>query len=49
MAHTVTRRLGARVNWPPNLGVDWPPNWPPRCNMFYYIDIVDVSYCRKTK
>ena len=35
-----TRRLAARVNWPPNLGVDWPPNWPPRCIMFYFIILI---------
>ena len=48
VVHTVTRRLAARVNWPPNgggpqnLGVDWPPTWPPRCIMFYFI----IWYCR---
>ena len=36
----VTRRLAAKVNWPPNLEVNWPPNWSPRCIMFYFIILI---------
>ena len=38
----------SHVNWPPNLGVDWPPKLAASLYyvLFYYIDIVDISHCR---